>query len=494
MPDEIKPTDVEVSKDPSGPVITTKSETTEVLDANGRSLGGESPLSKIFDKIADGADAKTAVKEVMTKPASTIVVDEQAQKQAEQPKAEDEGNKRPLFDEQKEEIVVKKESAKAKEPEAKAEDKPEEEVPDSDLQVLPHDKPKTAQRIAALLKKSSLAQEMAENTKKELADKAKRLAELEEELNKVKSVDPLTDEKVKGHLEELSMYRRRYDLENSEEVKQKFDGRVTGAEEAIQSTLSLRGAPESLIAEIKAEGGWLKFIDSSRVIALANGKEMPAAELADAIKQNLPPSERRKIEALELEQVQAQRDKQTYFQEETKKAKDYFAQKENQTREQALAAKKQFDDAVKVVAEWRTKFREENKWLKEQEVPANATPEQKAALEDHNTHAKQLNSLIEKHLAAKDINQMLEVLVDSIKYHQERRNLAQALAENKKLQDSLKAKQDELDKFKKASSSVRSSGSLFSSGSRPDSATEKKAPPSLEEAFAALEQGKSLDT
>jgi hypothetical protein len=491
MHDEIKPTDVEVSKDPSGPVITTKNESTEVLDANGRPLGGETPLSKIFDKIADGTDAKTAVKEVMRKP--VVVVDEQAQKETKPPTVEDEGNKRPLFDEQKEDVVVEK-KVEAKAPEPKVEAKPEDEVSESDLQVLPHDKPKTAQRISALLKKSSLAQEMAENTKKELEIKANRLSELEEELNKVKSVDPLTDEKVKGHLEELAMYRRRYDLENSDDVKQKFDGRVTGAEEAIQSTLASRGAPESLIAEIKAEGGWLKFIDSNRVISLASGKEMPASELAEAIKQNLPHSERRKIEALELEQVQAQRDKQTYFQEETKKAKDYFATKENQTREQALAQKKQFDDAVKVVAEWRTKFREENQWLKEQEVPANATAEQKAALEDHNTHAKQLNSLMERHLQAKDINQMLEVLVDSIKYHQERRNLAKALADNKKLQDSLKAKQDELDKFKKAGSSVRSSGSLFSSGTRSESSTEKKAPPSLEDAFAALEQGKSLDS
>ncbi len=443
MPDENKPADTEVSNNPSGPVITTKQETTEVLDANGKNIsGGDSPLSRIFDKIAEGTDAKSAVKEVMRKPV-VVTTEPPEEKSEETRKAEDEGNKRPLFDEP--EVVVKKESKQ----EVKADEtKAEEEVPESDLQVLPHDKPKTAQRIAALLKKSSLAQELAESSKKELSEKAARLAALEEELNKVKSVDPLTDEKVKGHIEELAMYRRRYELENSEEVKQKFDGRVSNAEEAIYGTLTDRGLPKSLVDEIKSEGGWLKFTDSNRTITLANGKEHSAAELAELIKSNLPSSERRKLEALELEQIQASRDKQHYFNEESKKAKDYFAQKENQTREQAQAAKKQFDDAVKVVGEWRKKFSEENEWLKEKQISSGATPEQKAALEDHNKHAKQLNQMIEKHLAAKDINQMLEVLVDSIKYHQERRNLASALDENKKLKDSLKAKQDELDKFK----------------------------------------------
>lgn len=471
MPDEIKPPAVEVSSDASGPVITTHRESTEVLDANGKGISGvDSPLSRIFDKISDGATAKDAVKEVMVKPAAEAV--------PETPPAA------PVV---KEEVIVKKEPPKA--PEVKT----EEEVSESDLQVLPHDKPKTAQRISALLKKSSLAQELADTTKKELEVKAKRLQELEEELNKVKSVDPLTDEKVKSHLDELSMYRRRYELENSDEVKQKFDGRVTSAEEAIQKTLLDHRAPESLIGEIKAEGGWLKFIDSNRVISLANGKQMSASELADAIKQNLPTSERRKLEALELEQVQASRDKQTYFNEESKKAKEYFANKENQTKAEKDSQKKAFDDAVKVVGEWKKKFSEENEWLKERQISSGATPEQRAALEDHNKHAKQLNSLIDQHLQAKDINQMLEVLVDSIKYHQERRNLAQALADNKKLQDSLKAKQDELDKFKKAGSPVRGGGSLAASGARQEGSVEKKAPPSLEDAFASLEQGKSLD-
>ncbi len=484
MPDEIK-TDTEVSKDPSGPVITTKSETTEVLDGNGKSISStDSPLSKIFDKIADGSSANEAVKEVMQKPDDEAKENIFAKKEVKMEKKEEE----PVT-----EVVVEKKAEQKVE--TKAEPEKEEEVAEADLQVLPHDKPKTAQRIAALLKKSSLAQQMAEDTKREADAKAKRVQELEEQLKSVTSADPLTNEKVRGHLEELAMYKRRYELETSPEIKEKFDNRVTSAEDSIQKTLLARGAPESLVNKIKEAGGWLKFIDSDQPITLSNGKEMTASEIADKMKSLLPHSEQRKIEALELEQVQAQRDKETYFNEESKKAKEYFANKENETKQQEQERKQRFEEATKVVGEWKKRFHEENEWLKEKQIDAKLTPEQRAKLEDHNKHAKQLNDMLEKRLATSDINGMLEVLVDSIKYHQERRNLADVIAENQKLKDAVKAKQDELDRYKKAGSPVSRSGSLASGSYASSSSSEKeKTPPSLEAAFEMLESGKSIES
>lgn len=489
MSDE-NPNDIEVSSSPSGPVITTKRETTEVLDGNGRSIsGGDSALSKIFDKISEGSDAKVAVKEVMkqeSKAAKSLF------------EKQDEGNTKPkeveaevVVEKQEPEVVVEKKLAA---PEPKVDPVAEEVVDEADLQVLPHDKPKTAVRINALLKQKAKAEEMAESTRKERDEKAAKLADLEQEVAKIRSVDPLTNDKVKEHLDELQMYRRRYELENSEEVKSKFDGRVTNAEKTIQDTLLSHGAPESLVNEVKAEGGWLRFIDSNRSIELANGKSMTAADIAETIKKSLPVSERRRLEALELEQIQTKREKDTYFSEETKKAKDYFAQRETQTKTQQLEAKKQFDTAVQAVKEWREKFKQENEWLREKEITTGLTADQKKQLEEHNEHAKQLNSVMEKHLGAKDVHGMLDVLVDSIKYHQERRNLASALAENKKLQDSLKAKQDELDKFKRAGASVSKNGSLAGGGgSRSEEQKAPVTPPSLEDAFDRLAAGKSAD-
>jgi len=497
MAEEIKPQETEVSSNPSGPVITTEQRSTEVLDANGKTLTTDSPLSKIFEKIADGKDAKEAVSSVMKTKGEGRArgLFETKEEKAASDQA-DAGNTKPedvVEPEVKTEVVVEKKTA----PAAKPADTPsDEEVTEEELKVLPHDKPKTARRIDKLLKKISDAEQVITTTRAEAQEKATKLAKLEEDLAKVSSVDPMADERVKQHMDELAMYRRRYSLESDPSVKQRYDDRVSGAEESIHKTLIKWKAPESLIAVIKEEGGWLKFADSSRPIELQNGKTITAAELAESIKGELPISERRSIESLELEQIQTKRDKDVYFQEETKKAKDYFSNQENMTKKQREEQTQRFEQANKLVGDWKKKFTTENAWLNEKAVDAKLTPEQKAEIEDHNKHAKQLNGLIDKHLQAKDMDAMLEVLVDSIRYHQTRRELAAEMDKNKKLADQLKAKQDEIDRFKKADSPVQRGGSLRAApgnGSTSGENTKEAAPPSLEDAFDAIAQGKTFD-
>ncbi len=485
----------EVSENTSGPVITIEKKTTDVLDANGKSLNStNTPLSSIFDKIAEGKDAKEAVGEVMkdvVQPKKRPLFDEKKEEVVEQ--------KEVVEEEKEEEIVIDKTSEAAKE---KAEEKPapeaekkaeDEEIAEEELQVLPHDKPKTARRIDALLKKSHEAQRLADETKKQAEEKDKRLKELEEQLSKVQSADPLTNEKVKAHLEELGMYRRRYELENDPAIKEKFDSRITNSEETIVKTLTDRGAPATILAIVKEEGGWLKFVDSQRTIKLADGSEPTAAEVAEIIRNALPLSERRRLESLELEQIQVSRDKQTYFNEESKKAKDYFSEHEAKTRAEREAQRQAFEQAVKVANEWRSKFVQENEWLREKEIAANLTKEQKAALEDHNTHAKQLNQLIEKHLAAKDLNEMLSVLSDAIQYHQERRKLAGTIAENERLKKQLEAKQAELDRVRSSGNPIQKGGSLRASSSSSAEPAKQAQPESLEAAFDRIAAGKSAN-
>lgn len=490
--DTIKP-ETEVSSNPSGPVITTEQRSTEVLDGNGKTLTTDSPLSKIFEKVASGENVKDAVKSTMLpkdrEKARPLFEEKRAPEKT--AAVEDKGNEAPPESKEPEVVVEKKTAAPANKSAETV--SAEDDVTDDELKVLPHDKPKTARRIDKLLKKISDAEQAITTTRAEAKEKADRLAKLEEDLAKASNIDPMANEKVKQHLDELAMYRRRYNLESDPAIKQRFDDRVSNAENAIHKSLISKGLPETLLAEVKNEGGWLKFADSERVIKLQNGKEMTAAELAEAIKAQLPVSERRAIEALELEQIQTRRDKDVYFQEETSKAKEYFSEQENMTKKQQEEYGKRLTDANKVVAEWKQKFKAENAWLKEKEIAAGVTPEQKAELEDHNKHAKQLNSLIDKHLAAKDLDSMIEVLVDSIRYHQERRELASALDTNKKLQAQLKAKQDEIDRFKKADSTIQRSGSLRVSpvGSNGENASEK--PQGLEAAFDALAAGKSLE-
>ncbi len=452
--------------------------TTEVIDSNGKSLSeSRSALGDIFDKMASGESAETAIKKVAAP---------EKRKLFEDPVVQDENpvDTGVVIEKKKEEPVVKQEEI----PEKK-----EDEVTDEELTVLPHDKPKTAKRIEKLLKKLSDAESEKATTRKDAEDRAKRVAELEAEIGKVKSVDPLANEQVKKHLDELAMYKRRYALENDPEVKARFDDRVAGAETGIQKMLADVGTPESLVEMIKSEGGWIKFADSNRTIKLVTGKEMTAAEISETIRNALPLSERRKLEAMEMEQTQAKRDKDVYFSEEQKKASDWFAAQEGQTKAQQEAQRKAFEDATKYVGQWKNKLTTDSEWLRPRDIPSTATPAQKAEIEDHNKHVKQLQSQMEKYLNAKDLDGMLEVVADAVKYHQERRNIASLLTEKGKLELALKAKQDELDRFKKASSAVPRGGSLSSPHPQSQEGA-NKAPPSLEDAFDRIAAGKSVES
>ncbi len=100
---------------------------------------------------------------------------------------------------------------------------------------------------------------------------------------------------------------------------------------------------------------------------------------------------------------------------------------------------------------------------------------------------------MDKYLGAKDLDGMLEALTDAVRYHHERRNVANLLTEKQKLEVALKAKQDELDRYKKSSSAIPRSGSLTSPRPAPQEGS-LKAPPSLEDAFQRIAEGKSLDS
>lgn len=490
MPEQTNPIEAsaalnptETSSNPSGPVITTERTSTEVLDSNGKSLSRTtSSLGDIFDKIADGTPASAAVKEVMQK--DTVPANEPA---AEVQPKEETG------------IVIEKRAEKGTAPVAKEEapaktEKSEEDIPETELQVLPHDKPRTAKRIEKLLKKITETEERYVTTEKGIKERDEKLANLQRELEQIRTSDPFSNEEVKKQIEELQMYRRRYSLENDPEVKKRFDDRVVSAETGIANLLSANRAPETLINIIKEEGGWLRFADSNRTVKLANGKEVTAAELAEMVRGQLSLSERRRLEAMELEQTQAARDKQVYFDEEAKKAQEYFATRETQSKQQAEAQKKAFEEATKFVVDWKQKLVSETEWLHPKDVPATATPEQKAAIEDHNTHAKQLLSQIDKYLGAKDLNGMLEVVTDALRYHQERRERAFALSKIEKLENELKTEREKLDRFKRASSAVPKGGSLSSAPTPTREGAERKGPASLEQAFDMMASGKSIDT
>jgi hypothetical protein len=503
---------------PSDETIITKQETSEVLDNKGNSSPSEGAktLSDIFDKMieakSEGEDPKLAIKEVEQEKAEQTKPEPKAETVKEEPAVKSEPSdldkkleeKKPAAEEPaKEEDVSrdalrkmfeKKDAEKAKA--ADKEDKKDtlDDVSEEELQVLPHDKPKTAKRINALLSKIKDVESRETETRKQAEEKAKRLAELEQQLSTVKSSDPTTDEKVKAQLDELAMYRRRYELDNDPELREKFDTRIEAQESAIVDHLKKRGATDELVKLIQNEGGWARFASSNNTMTLPDEdggtRQVSMAELAETIVNALPLGERKAIEAAMMDQIQTQSAKKLHYEDQVKKAKEYFSKRDEEGRKAQAEQQRQIEEARKSVEKWQSEV-EQSDWLKDKELPSKATPEQKQAIQEHNRYNAQLRSLLKKAVSTTDLNGMLEIVHDSVRYYDERRNTASLKREVDSLRAELQAKQAELDKFKGASRSVPRAGSVSSNASAP-TATEKR-PRSLEEAFDRLSRGESIN-
>jgi len=470
-------TTIEVEKGEASPAtIITKTETREVLGKDGNPLALNTAFADALAKAQSKKLGKPVIDEARAKEA--------AEKEAtEEPKAETEtAEELPKPEETKAEATEtpggeekpaeEKEEAKETKPEAKEED---DAIKDEELTVLPHDKPKTRRRILALLEKIEKVSNSEANTKKELAAKDEKLKALEEELAKVKTTSPEVNEELKKELDELKMLRRRYQLENDPEVQTKFTSRIEGGEKTIVGMIQKKGASGEAIAKlIEAEGGWLKFSESGREIPLADGTATTAAELADTIKSKLPLSERRSIEALERDIVSAKIERDRFFEEESKRADEYFkkqteSQKKAQEERERLVAENQ-----KKADEWTKKFLAAD-WLKEKDGSDDA-------VKDHNEFVKQVKGELTKALSANSLEDMLKVVEDAMVLHKERRELAAAQARIQALEAKLKEEEAKWEKHKKASASTPRSGSIASSGSGVESS---KRPMSIEEAIIA---------
>lgn len=464
------------------PSIVTKRESVEVITPDGQSLNGAKNLNSIFDKIESGQSVGDAIKETMdsrpspdAKPLGEEVPP--PAKKEETPPAPEPENKPEA--KSLDEAFTKEEDKQTKAAMPKVDDA---EVPDEELVVLHTDKPKTAKRIQALLGKITKADSVVAETKKEIEAKAAELKKLQDQLATVQPVDPKTQEEVKQQLEELKQYRRRYELEKDPEVQARFDAKIQGADDSIYGVLKGRGALDPLIKTIKDEGGWARFSDSKKLITI-KGEEEPITheELAKRITDTLSYSERTEITRAVTEALQAKKDKDRYFEEEGKKANEYFSQREQEQKQQYETQRQTHENAIKKVDGFYEELIKNNEWLRTKEVPSNASPAQKAAIEEDNQWAKQTVAEVKKMKEARNLDEILAVVDQAARYHYERRQAGRLAAENK----ALKA---EMEKIRNASKTTGRAGSL-AAGAPPETVNRTKKPATLEDAFAAIESG-----
>lgn len=488
---------------PEKPPIEILSDGSPVESQSGRNL------ADIFAKVEAGATVAEAAATPEAKapdPDPEVVVEPTVDKsgldaklsEKESAKAQDEEVSREKL---LEATSPKKPVAKVEpdvEPEAAAKADPvDPEAPtEDDLKVLPHDKPKTAKRIQALLKKVDALNLTFTETKRQSDEKAKKMSELEEQLKKVQSADPATADAVKTQLDELRMFKRKYELDRDPEIKTKFDSRVDYAEKGITEILSARQATPALLKLISDEGGWTKFSSSQSPVSVraSDGSltTITAAEASENILSALPMVDRKRLESAMMEQIQIERDKKRFLEEETKRANEYFSEREEQNNKQAETQKRSMEEASKLIEDFKTTAISSRDWLKQEPVPEGATPEQRAELEDSNAYRKQLASLLKKNLEVRDVPSMLGVVEDSVAYYAERRKTAKLTDEVARLRLEIDSGRKALDKFKSASKSTSRAGSIAAGGSSSSVPQKSKTPASLEEAFDAIEAGEKF--
>ncbi len=507
MADENKGAETPPTSQVNEQTVVSKKETTEVIGNDGNPVGSNKALSSIFDKIEAGQPAAEAVREVMDKKPAEIRQEKKEEKIAEVKKEEEKSGLEKRLEESEKKAEETQELSRENLRKQTEEKKPvpaqeqskeppaADEVPDEDLQVLPHDKPKTAKRIQALLKKIDSANSVVAETKKEADAKAAKLKELESKLSEVKAVDPTTDAAVKAQLDELAMYRRQYELEKDPEVKTKFDSRIESADKSVPEILKRNGADDGLLKLIEDEGGWYKFASSNRVISLKDGSKVSGAELADQIIGQLPLLDRKSVEASVMERIQVSRDKDRYIQEEKRKASDYFKNREQEVVKQTEQHQAQIKVALKTIEDWQKEAFEKNEFLKEKPVPSDASPEVKASIEEDNKYTKQLGALLKQSVAVTELPKVLDMVLDSVKFYDERRRTVRLTGEVAKLKADLAAKQAEIDKFRQGARSITRSGSIAGTSSDAKAAATARAakPPSLEDAFNRIAAGERLD-
>lgn len=344
-------------------------------------------------------------------------------------------------------------------PPAKATTHQEEQpVPEDQRRVMPHDKPDTARRIKAILAERDAERQAAAAAKKEL-DEAKKAGASSEELKKIRE----EHEALKADALRL---RRLHDLKSDKEFNDKYDLPVKQVDTQIADTLKRYGFGEATLKAIDAEGGFAAFSRSSKLFTVrepdpenagqTRAVQKTAAQLAREWVSGMDVADSEAVKAGLGKQQLLQSEKQAAIEKEQAEAKAYFENRDKATTEQQAAAKAAHEKNMADYKAWRDKAVAETEFLKDREIPAEATAEQKKAIEEYNEFNAQLRARIDR-----DPTNALEygqLKLEAAEAHHLRRTLGEKDAEIASLREQLKQKSAALRTTPKAGSLLKGDG------------------------------------
>lgn len=278
------------------------------------------------------------------------------------------------------------------------------EVPDSELRVLPHDKESTKRRIEAFLKKESALKSEAETYKAKMAELEKRPAVNAEEIEKLKSEYEQTKT-------DLLRYRRRYEIDSDPEIKDRFVKPIEEAEGNIANTLAKYSVSEATMKLIKDAGGLANFSRSGKVFKVNKrvvernadtGEDQEVVRSFENDAGDIVKSWLDAMNPVDAEYTRAQLGKQfnllderkKFVESETARATEYFSQVEAQKKQEQEKYEKETEEKRGQYKKWAEETISKEEWLKEKEVPSNASDDVKKSLQEHNDFVKQARANI----------------------------------------------------------------------------------------------------
>lgn len=222
---------------------------------------------------------------------------------------------------------------------------------------------------------------IAEREKKSRAELATKYEEAVNALASFEKAGGLTPA-LKAEVDELRAFRRTFDIQRDPEFVGKFDTVIDKNNSEIYALLEKRGLKKDVLDSIKAEGGLAGKARSwweENEIEVDGEKKKVAGYLKLLRESALPEDNEAAVVIKNKLDANAQLayDKKQEVEKASVHQSDWQKAREQKQKEQVDADNKVMQEAV-------TEIQSAIPWARLQEVPANATPEQKAQIEKEN--------------------------------------------------------------------------------------------------------------
>lgn len=268
------------------------------------------------------------------------------------------------------------------EPEAAAPDTPEKAY--DDIKLRPDASPKTQETFATV---KARAVERENAVRVELEKERARILDLEAKVTEFEKNKGALPEDVAAEIKELREFRALHDVSSRPEFKEKFDSRIETNFESIYSLFKQEGWTDDKIAKLKSwpEAQRIEFIES---------KILPL----------LTPGQKRVVEAKIFDNVNIVEEKNKALETARADAAKILAEQ----KELPLKQRQQQDVAFANVLRPRL---QKLPFVYSKEIPSTATPAEKAALEEHNKFAAELQDDIKRAIADESPEIRAEVIL-----------------------------------------------------------------------------------